>query len=335
MTHVSIQARVCLVLASACATALTGSQAFAQTVVANIPVPGFVGSGAVEQRAHRVYIPAGSNGTNGVVEVINAVKRTIATTIELDTPWPATSAALNPRTGVLWVGAENGGLFEIETKTYKTIGFVNVNAAAIALNPETDTVYVSDFDSTLSVVDGKTRNIVYTNSNLGGILNLVADPFNNRVYIAMQLFNPGAVWVLDGRTNEIIAKLPAGSSFTNSVALDPFHDAVYSADQGLGTGTATIYSTKTDTQIASLPISGDPDGVAVDPLTRMVFVSDLQNNQLDVINGKDNTLVGTLAVGSEPGYLTDDPVHKLLFVGTQGVDANGNPLFWITVVKTK
>jgi hypothetical protein len=56
---------------------------------------------------------------------------------------------------------------------------------------------------------------------------------------------------------------------------------------------------------------------------------------LDVINAEDNTLVGTLAVGSEPGYLTDDPTHKLLFVGTQGIDANGNPLFWITVVKTK
>jgi DNA-binding beta-propeller fold protein YncE len=270
-----------------------------------------------------------------VVEVIDEKKQTIAATIKLDTSWPATSVALNPKTHVLWVGAESGGLFAVNSKNHKTIGFVNLNAAGITLNPETNTIYVSDFVSTLSVVDGNTGNILYTNSNMGGITNLVADSFNNRVYIAMQLFNPGSVWVLDGRTNQIIAKAPAGSSFTNSVALDPFHDAFYSADQGLGTGTATLYSGKTNIPTASIPIAGSPDGVAVDPLTRTLYVSDFQNNELDLIDAVSNTLTGTLSVGPEPGYLTDDPVTNELFVGTQGTDANGNPEFWITVVKTK
>jgi serine/threonine-protein kinase len=327
---------VSLALACACVIALTGFEAFAQTVVANISVPGYVGGGAVDPHAHLAYIPAGNNnGTAGVVEVIDVRTNTLAGTISLDTPWPACSVALNSKTGVLWVGAESGGLFEVNPKTYQTIGFVNVNAGGITLNPETNTIYASDFSSTLSVVDGSTGNIVYTNSNMGGIQNLVVDPFSNRVYIAMQLYNPGAVWVLDGKTNQIIAKAPAGSSFTNSVALDPFHKAFYSADQGMGTGTATFYSTKTDKQTASIAITGSPDGVAVDPLTQTLYVSDFQNNQLDLIDAANHTSTGTLAVGPEPGYLTDDPVSKELFVGTQSADANGSPEFWITVVKTK
>ncbi|HEY3705056.1 MAG TPA: hypothetical protein VGL22_08345, partial [Terracidiphilus sp.] len=262
MRLVAIEGRASLAGLCACALALAGAQSFAQTVVANIPVPGYVGGGAVDTKGHRAYIPAGnSNGSSAVVEVIDEKKLSIARTINLNTPWPATSVALNPKTGVLWVGTESGGLFEVDAKSLKTIGFVNVNAASVTLNPETNTVYVSDFGNTLTVVDGNTGNIVYTNSDMNGIQNLVADPLRNRVYIAMQLYNPGAVWVLDGKTNQIIAKAPAGSSFTFGVAVDPFHSAFYSADQGMGTGTATIYSSQTNTQTAAIAIAGQPAGV--------------------------------------------------------------------------
>jgi YVTN family beta-propeller protein len=331
MSSVVSKGRNPFFLACACTLVLSAASLHAQKVIATIPVGGFVGGGAVDPIARLAYIPTGSNGTNGQVTVISEKSNTIARTINLATDWQAVSAALDPFTGLLYVGAEFGGLFVVDAKTGATVGFANVNSGSVALNPVTDKIYVSDFNSTLYVIDGATLNIEATIS-INAIQNVAVNPFTNRIYAGMNDFSPGYVAVVDGATNQVIAQPPAGSGLTSGVAVNPVKHTFYSSEQF---GTATVYSGKTNTQVTAIELSGQPAGVAVDPFTDTLFVSEYQGNSVTLINGSTYAVTGNVPVGTQPEYMTDDPANKLLYVGCAGVDATGNPTFTISVIKTK
>lgn len=328
MSSVFPKGRNSLALACACTLVLVAASSHAQTVIATIPVGGYVGGGAVDPIAKLAYIPTG--GASGQVTVINEKTNTIARTINLATNWQATSAALNPFTGLLYVTAEYGGLFVVDAKSGATVAVVNVNSGSVALNPVTNKVYVSDFGGSLYVIDGETLNIETTIS-INAIQNVEVNPFTNRIYAGMNDFSPGFVSVIDGATNQVIAQPPAGSGLTSGVAVNPVKNTFYSSEQF---GTATVYNGKTNTQVTAIALSGQPAGVAVDPFTDTLFVSEYQSNSVTVINGSTYAVTGNVAVGPQPSYMTDDPFNKLLYVGCQTIDANGNFIFTISVIKT-
>jgi DNA-binding beta-propeller fold protein YncE len=320
-----------LSLAAACLCVVSAAGASAQTVIATIPVEGPAGRGVSDPYAKRAYIPTDGNGTNGQVTVIDETTNTIAGYITLNTNWPALTAALNPKTGLLYVGAETGGLFVINPKTGATVAYINVNAASVALNPFTNKIYASDFENYLYVIDGASNNIE-ASIPVNAIQNISVNPANNRIYAALQYFNPGAVAVIDGNSNKIIAQPPAGSGLSFDVVVDPFRNNFYSAEQF---GTATVYNGKTNKQTTAIQIAGQPTGIVDDPITNTVYVANYQTGAVDIISGRTNTVTGSVAVGPQPTYMTGDPVNKLLYVGLQGTDSNGYPVYYVSVVKTQ
>lgn len=322
------------------AAACVSATANAQSVIATIPIENFAGGGAVDPEAKLAYIPtyAGDNGTVAQITVVNETNQKIERYISLDTDWGTTSAALNYKTGVLWVATQYGGLWAVNPKSGKTVGFVNIQATSVAVNSETNMVYASDFDSNLYAVDGATDTIV-ADINVQGIENVAVNPVTNTIYAAVE-FNPGEVAVIDGKTNQIIAQPTAASGLTFGVAVDPFRNIFYSSDtnqlSSSGTGTVSVYNGKTNTLTTSVTLEGWPALVVEDPVTFTVYASNYPEGTVDIIDGATNTLTGSVAVGSQPQYMTDDPLHKLLYVGCQGPnDANGDPTFVLYVIKTK
>jgi DNA-binding beta-propeller fold protein YncE len=331
MSSTVLKGSLSLTLACACTFSVT-ARLNAQSVIATIPAAGFVGGGSVDPIARRAYIPTGNNnGVSAVVTVIDERTNTVARTINFPTAWAAVSVALNPLNGLLYVGTGSGGLYVANARTGATVGFVNVNAASVALNPVTDKIYVSDFESNIYVIDGNTNHIE-ADIPINSILqNIAVNPITNRIYAAIEDFNPGSVYVIDGGSNQIIAQAPAGSGLTFDVAVDPLLDTFYSGDQF---GTATAYNGGNNKQVTAISLPNQPAGVAADPLTHTIYVSESTGNGVAVINGSTNTLTETVAVRPQPVYMTDDPVNKLLYVGCQGVDSNGFPTYSISVVKT-
>jgi DNA-binding beta-propeller fold protein YncE len=317
--------KLSLVLVCLCAVPLPASIALGQTVIATIPVAGYAGQGAVDPEAQKVYMPVDSPG----VIVIDEKTNTVTGTITLDTQWGAVSVALNPNNGLLYIGAQSGGLFVVNPKTHATVGFINVNAVSVAVNPRTNKVYASDFNSTLYVIDAETNNIDRTIA-INGIQNIALNPFTDRVYAAIQ-YIPGQVAVVNGKNDEIVAEPAAGSGLSFVVSVDPGRDLFYSTEQF---GTLTVYDGKTNTKVKSVAIPGQPVGLSLDPITRDLYVSNYGTNELDIIDGATYATKGTVAL-TAPMYSTDDPFHKLLYVGTQSTDANGNTVATISVVKTQ
>ncbi len=321
--------------AAACLSAAVS----AQSVIATIPIENFAGGGAVDPQAKLAYIPTGTdNGVNAQVTIVNEATQTVSGYITLATNWPATSAALNYKTGLLYVGTEYGGLFVVNPKTGQTVAFVNVNAVSVAVNSATNKVYASDFEQSLYVVDGATNNID-ASIPVQGIQNIAVNRFTNRIYAAVE-YNPGRLAVIDGSTNQEIADPAAASGLSFGVAVDPFRNIVYSSDtnqlSSSGTGTVSVFSGQTNTLTGSVTLEGYPALVVEDPATFLVYASNPVENTVDLINGSNNSLTGSVAVGSQPQYMTDDPVNKLLYVGCQGPNnPNGYATYLLYVIKTR
>jgi DNA-binding beta-propeller fold protein YncE len=329
---------VSLFLATACLSAA----AHAQTVIATIPITAYAGGGAVDPKAKLAYIPTGTNDANtnpsSQVTIVDEKTQTIAGYITFDSEWQAVSAALNYRTGLLYVGLEGGGLYVVNPKTRETVGYVNVPAACVAVNSETNMVYVSDFDQNLYAIDGATNTIV-ADVTVQGIENIAVNPRTNTIYAAVD-FNPGKVAVVDGRTNQIIAEPTAASGLTFGVAVDPFRNIFYSSDtnqlSSSGTGTVSVYNGKTNTLTTSVTEDGYPALVVEDPVTFTVYASNYPEGTVDIIDGATNTQTGSVTVGADAQYMTDDPVNKLLYVGCQGPNTSeGYPTYLLYVIKTK
>lgn len=337
----SLSLRAGILSLALCLYVLSFAPASAQTIIATIPVEGSAGPGYVDWSASLAYIPVGGNGTSGQVAIVNERNQTVAGYISIDTSWPALTVAFNPKTGLLYVGAESGGLFEVNPKTGVTVAYVNVNAASVAVNQFTNKIYVSDFESNVYVIDGATNNIEAT-IPVNGLQNIAVNPFTNRIYAAMENFIYGGVAVIDGSTNQIIAQPHAGSGLSFDVAVDPFRNMFYSSDTGTtGSGSATLYNGKTNTQAAVVPITGEPAGLVQDPVTNTVYVvSDVPgdftaNGTLEVIDGATRKIIDSLTVGAYPQYMTDDPVNKLLYVGCEGPVVNGYPTYYLEVIRTR
>ena len=73
----------------------------------------------------------------------------------------------------------------------------------------------------------------------------------------------------------------------------------------------------TPTSIA-IPVGGEPLGVAVDPGTHSVFVTNEDDNTVSVIDETSNTVTHTISVGQRPYGVAVDPGTHTVYV------TNGN-----------
>jgi DNA-binding beta-propeller fold protein YncE len=105
---------------------------------------------------------------------------------------------------------------------------------------------------------------------------------------------PGAVYVIDERTNTIRATIitsaapPAGNHnvVTEQVALDPISGSGY-ASNFFG-GTVAVFDLRTNKVTDTITIPGGKNfGVAIDPIRRKVYVSDVLQGHVNVIQAGD------------------------------------------------
>src|SRR5215468_438692 len=65
---------------------------------------------------------------------------------------------------------------------------------------------------------------------------------------------------------------------------------------------------------ATVHVGGDPDGVAADPKTNTVYVTNISGNTVSVISGRTNTVTATVRVGSGPDGVAVDPKSNTIYV---------------------
>ncbi len=318
MSSLMLKGKFSLALACACTLVAASASLNAQTAIATILLAGSPAGIGVDPVAKRVYVAEGNQ-----VQVISEVTNTVVASFNLPTTSYITTAIPDPATGLIYVAAENAGLYVVDPTTYLPVGYVNVDAFAVAVNPQTDRIYVSDFNQTLYVIDGKSNTIDKT-LTVNAITNLAVNPVTDRIYAAINTF-PAQVTVINGKNNKIVTTESGGGFLGNDVTVDVLHNTF---DLGAQSGTVSLFNGATNSLNGTVQASTEGTGIRVDPVTQKVFQSDFASNVVDVVDSTTKTVVGTVPVGANPEYMDIDPFAALLYVGNTGSDS-------LTVIKTR
>jgi DNA-binding beta-propeller fold protein YncE len=134
----------------------------------------------------------------------------------------------------------------------------------------------------------------------------------------------GSVEAFDITANRVrlTVALTPGASVRGILVAD---GKVYAAAQGLGA--VVVLDAASGKQLARVP-GGDVDGLAYDPQSRRIFVSDEGGSRDIVIDARTDHAIGSVALGGEAGNTQYDPSSHHIFVGVQTKNelAEVNPL---------
>lgn len=321
---------------------LFGSLAFAQSVIATIPATdGTEGNPmtmGVNPLTARVYI-AGSN-----VEVVDQKSNQIIDTISIGSG-ELQGIAVDPVLRRAYVIDNLDGLFAINLTTNTIAGNDSGanNFNGIAVNPITHRVYVqgpdpANGDAALFVFDGPTLNPIATIDDNAPVYTPLADPqvyvvvnpVTNKIYVPVNRF-PGALWVVDGKTNTNVTTITGLADLAYGADVDPIRNLIFvgglfSQLSVVNGATNTLIQTYSNT-------ATQPDGISVDPIRQKVYLISQAQDLVQIFDEKTNTFEPTtIPVGGAPVNSAIDYVHGLLYVGNTG-EAGGPPPPSVSVIQ--
>ena len=206
----------------------------------------------------------------------------------------------------------------------------------IAVNPTTNKIYVAykvlpSFPMLVAVIDGATNSVV-ANVTVGGLVYAMAvNPVTDLVYLAERFASHCFIQVMNGSTNGIIANVSLGTSqyeAPTSIAVDPTTNMVYVTNYDSSTtatsgfaNTVSVINGKTDAVVTNItgiyPFFGFPGGIAVNPVTNMIYViNHIGNGIVSVINGTTDRVVTNVSSGATEGPVAVDPsTNRVYLVG--------------------
>jgi uncharacterized repeat protein (TIGR03803 family)/YVTN family beta-propeller protein len=154
---------------------------------------------------------------------------------------------------------------------------------AIALNPVTNKVYVSNNGSrNVTVIDGTTNSTTtVTNSNMQALWGIAANPVTNKIYVA----NWYNVIVIDGATNSTLVVKDPNASGSFFVAVNPVTDKIYVANWNTNNITVIDGATNTTSDVAA---GTNPHAIAVNEVTNTIYVPNWGSGDITVIDGATN-----------------------------------------------
>jgi YVTN family beta-propeller protein len=197
----------------------------------------------------------------------------------------------------------------------------NYGLLGVAADPVTDTVYATDNQNVVTVIDGA-DNTVTTQIDLRSRLDFVAvDQASDTVYAISSSFSDTAE-VINGATNTVTATISLPGTDPRAGAVNPVTHMVYVADAGLDA--VIVINGTTDTVAATIPLDNAlPADVAVDSVTNTVYVSGRRGDQITVIDGATNTVTGQIALpaGSDPVGVAVDPDAGRVYVADNATNA--------------
>ena len=182
-----------------------------------------------------------------------------------------------------WAPATASARGMAATTCFTVTATVHLAAApnAVAVNPQTDAVYVTSFGAgTVSVVDGRTNTVTATIRVGTGPDAVAVNPSTNTIYVAS--YDAGTVSVIDGRTSTVTATILVGAGL-DAVAVNPSTSTIY-VDARLADSVSVIRG-RTDTVVKTIRLPGNsfPEGLATDSETNTIYAADNGSDMVSAI----------------------------------------------------
>jgi YVTN family beta-propeller protein len=298
-----------------CASALPSH---AQTLVTDIAVSGAPSGIAVNPANNRVYVSL-STSTGFAVAVIDGSSNTVIDTVTVPQAFVIAANAANGR--VYTAGCDFAqspiqcGVTVIDGATNSVITTIPLKATTegiglqgIAVNPKTNKIYVSDDNNLkVQVIDGYTNTVIaHLRMDRQQFLGLAVDTSTNQIAAAI---DGNELAVINGSTNAI-TRITVGN-FNANVAVDSTTNRAYVTNETFAPSTVGVVDLVTSKVLANVATGNNPFGVAVDPRSDLVFVTNKGDNTVAVVDGKTNAKTGSVTVSSN--FIDVNPVTKLIY----------------------
>ncbi len=151
----------------------------------------------------------------------------------------------------------------------------------VVFNPNTSMLYTANNgDYTVSVVSAKTDKVVaiIPVDLFPSVIEI--NPDTNMIYVANE-FNCSSdkLSVIDGETNKVVAKIRIGCA--QNIAIDSSDDIIYAVHYS--SNSISVISGKTNTIIDTIPVGALPTSIAINNVTKTVYVANWRSDFVSVI----------------------------------------------------
>jgi len=269
---------------------------------------------------NRIYVSL-ITSTGPAVAVIDGNTNTILETVP--TSQGASVIAVNIVTGRVYsAGCNNSqspacgvtvidGTPEAVIATIPIDGTFNgIGVQGIAVDPVTNRIYVSDdLNYEVEVIDGKTNTAAYINTGNTEMLGLAVDFSTDQILGAPS----GDVMDVINGSNNAITHVRVGTINAN-VAANSFTGRAYVTNNATNTGegdTLGVVNLANLKVVANVVVGSAPFGVCVDYLSNLIFVTNIGDGTVAVVDGRTNTKTGSVTANSN--YIDVNPVTRLVY----------------------
>ena len=239
---------------------------------------------AVNPDTKKVYV---ANEYSNTVSVLGTEPEKVQDRINVGVfPYGIDTNPLNNRVYVTNRGSNTVSIIDgsIDTKLLDIT--VGKSPVGVAVNPSANWIYVTNLDDgTISVIDGISNEVINT-IQAGRIPYAVTvNPLSNRIYAAD--IGSNTVSVIDGKTNRIVTTIPVGEKPTGLAIgiTNEGNNRLYVANYD--SDSISVVDMTTNKVIDNITSGGDsPVGIAINPITGKLYVSNIASNTVSVINTK-------------------------------------------------
>src|ERR671924_656878 len=273
---------------------------------------------AVNPNTNTIYV---ASWYSSKIDVIDGTTNSVVGSIPLGDPVTeqANDVAVNPNTNTIYVASSSSdpripyaakgtvSVIDGATRSGLTSGLepeeivVGSRPNDVAVNPNTNTIYVAESDSNrVSVIEGKANSVLGKVSVNGSPTSIAVNPNTNTIYVTDTLSSK--ISVIDGTTingtttNSVMGSIDVGSRPT-SIAVNPNTNTIYVASYN--SSTINVIDGRTNSVMGSIDVGGSsPTSIAVNPNNNTIYVTDTLSNTVSVIDGKTKSVVRSVMDGT-------------------------------------
>ena len=238
---------------------------------------------AVNPNMKKVYV---ANEYSNTVSVLDTETDMVKSSIKVGIfPYGIDINPLNNRVYVTNRGSNTVSVIDGSINTKLADIAVGKSPVGVVVNPSANWIYVTNLnDGTVSVIDGITNGVIDTISVGKTPYGIEVNPLFNKIYVADIIKN--TISVIDGETNKISANISVGKRPTGlEIDLTKGRNKLYVANHD--SDSISVVDMTTNMVIGNITSGGDsPVGIAINPITGKLYVSNIVSNTVSVIDTK-------------------------------------------------
>ena len=199
---------------------------------------------------------------------------------------------------------------------------VRAGPDGVAVNPNTNRIYVANYQAnSVSVIDG-TSNSVIANITAGigvGPDGVAVNPSTNRIYVANNGNGAGnSVSVIDGTSNTVLPPAITVGTGPAGIGVNPTTNLVYVANSV--DSTVSLISGVNNTVLTTITAASLflPVGVGVNPTTNRIYVASQLSSSVTVIDGTSNAVLTAITAGTNSVGVGVNPTTNRIYVANLG-----------------